>query len=190
MKKVIVSLILFAAMLFCAPGAFATQTTTINFQFFNTLTKVFDLTTGEDRLSYKKTIKFTDGAGANQSEAIFHDKRTLSASGSEDLNLAGVLADPFGTTLTFTKIKAIAIYAHTTNTNNVVVGGHATAAFAGWVNDATDKVVIKPGGLFVIVDPTAAGYAVTATTADLLTIANSAGGTGVDYDIVILGATS
>jgi hypothetical protein len=41
--------------------------------------------------------------------------------------------------------------------------------------------------MFCIYDPSAGGYGVTNTTADVLQIANSSSGTGVDYDIIVIG---
>jgi len=41
--------------------------------------------------------------------------------------------------------------------------------------------------MFCVVAPNATGYALTATTADLLQITNSSSGTGVTYDIIIVG---
>ena len=41
--------------------------------------------------------------------------------------------------------------------------------------------------MLLLVAPGAAGYAVTAGTGDILKVANSGAGTGVTYDIVIVG---
>lgn len=138
-------------------------------------------------LSYGANYILTDGTGANQAKELFTDTRTLSASASENLDLAGVLADVFGNVLTFTKIKALIVKADAANTNDVLVGGHASAAVATLFGDATDKARVKPGGMVAWVAPDAAGYAVTATTADMLTIANSSSGTSVTYTIIIIG---
>lgn len=152
-----------------------------------TLTGANDLGTPEQTVNYTKTFNLTDGAGANKAESMFSDQRTLAASATENLDLAGVLLDAFGNAITFNKVKAIIIAAAAGNTNDVVVGGHATAAFSAPFGDVTDKVNVKPGGLLVLMAPDANGYAVTATTADMLTVTNSAGTTGVTYDVIIIG---
>lgn len=154
------------------------------------LDAAIDLGTVAQALLYGPSFVFSDGTGANQIKQVFADTRTLSASATEDLDLAGGLTNALGTAITFTKIRAIAIRAAATNTNNVLVGGAASAQFATWVGDATDVVVVRPGGLFLLIAPDTTGYAVTATSADLLKIANSAGGTSVSYDIVLLGTTA
>jgi hypothetical protein len=129
---------------------------------------------------------FTNGTGAGAINNIWTDTRTLAASTTEDLDLAGGVANAFGSTLTFTKIKGIIIHAASTNTNNVVVGGDSNGLI-GWVGAANDLINVRPGGTFCIIEPNAAGYAVTAGTGDILQIANSSSGSSVVYDIIILG---
>lgn len=152
------------------------------------MSSALDLGSTSSPLKYIRQLDLANGSGANQISKVFHDKRTLSASGTEDLDLAGSLTDPLGASLTFTKIRLMLIYAAPANTNLVVVGGAGSNGFITWVGDATDKVKIRPGGLFLATAPDATGYAVTASTGDLLTVANSSSGTGVTYDIVLLGS--
>ncbi len=133
------------------------------------------------------TISLASGTGANQANAMWADTRTLTASSTENLDLAAVLTDAFGTALTFTKVKAILVMAAAGNTNNVVLGGAASNAFINWVGDATDVINIRPGGVFMLAAPDATAYAVTASTGDILKVANSSSGTSVTYTIVIIG---
>lgn len=130
---------------------------------------------------------FANGSGANQASKIFSDRRTLAASGTEDLDLAGGLTGALGGALTFATVKALMISARPGNTNNVVVGPAAANGFLGPFGDASDRIAIRPGGVLLVTAP-AGGWAVTAGTGDLLTVANSAAGTPVDYDVVIVGS--
>ena len=132
----------------------------------------------------------TNGTGANQANQAYAARRTIPASSNESLDLSGGLENAFGVALTFAAIKAIVITAAAANTNDVVVGGAASNGFISWVGDATDTVKVKPGGMLVIAAPNAAGFDVDAGTADLLKIANSGAGTGVTYDIVIIGVAA
>jgi hypothetical protein len=151
-------------------------------------TNVLDLATATVPISFTKTWTFTDGAGANQVDQVWSDTRTLSASATEDLDLAGVLTNSFGVTVSFARVKVLWVAPASGNTNNVQVGGAAAAQFVNWVANSSDIVNVRPNGGFLLVAPDATGYAVTATTADLLKFANSAAGTGVTYDIVIIGS--
>lgn len=164
-----------------------TLTARIALSLAGELTKGLDVGNASYPATLGITNVFENGTGANQANELFTDTRTLTASSSENLDLAGVLLDAFGATLTFTKIKAIIITAAAANTNDVVVGGHPTAAVSTIFGDVTDTILVKPGGTFAIVAPDANGYGITATTADMLTVANSAGGTSVTYTIAIVG---
>jgi hypothetical protein len=153
-------------------------------------TSPLDLSTTENALSFTRQINLASGVGANQADKIFHDTRTLGASATENLDLAGTLVDAFGATLTFARIKGLIVYASPANTNNVLVGGAASNGFINWVGDTTDVLVVRPGGLICSFAPDATAYAVTASTGDLLKITNSGGTTGVTYDVVIIGASA
>lgn len=118
-------------------------------------------------------------------DCLFSDTRSVALSSSEDLDLAGVLVDAFGATITAAEIVLIYIKAHEANTNNVIIGA-ATAPFAGPLG-ATGTYTLKPGEWVPFVSKT--GWAVGAGATDDLKIANSGAGTPVLYDILILGRT-
>src|SRR5437899_185982 len=94
-------------------------------------TSPLDLSTTENNLGFTRQINLASGVGAGQADKIWHDNRTLTASSTEDLDLAGVLVDAFGATLTFARIKGLIVYASPANTNNVVVGNSASG-IVGW----------------------------------------------------------
>jgi hypothetical protein len=152
-----------------------------------------DTGTASDPISQAVSISLDDGTGAGQANRVFADTRTLSASATEDLDLAaGALTDAFGTVLTFAKIKAVYVSAAAGNTNNVVVGGAASNTWVGPFGAATHTVAVKPGGVLALFagDADTNGYAVTAGTGDQLKVANSGGTTGVTYTLVIVGTSA
>lgn len=154
-----------------------------------TLTNPLDLSTPDDSLDYVKRITLANGTGANQGNMMWHDQRTLAASATEDLDLAGSLTNAFGATQTFARIKAIIVYAATGNTNNVNVTRPAANGVPLFLA-AGDGIPVRPGGLFMWISPDATGVAVTAGTGDLLTFTNSAGSTSVTYDVILIGASA
>ena len=85
-------------------------------------------------------------------------------------------------------IVAIIIAAASANANLVNVSVPVANGFITPFAAASDTVKVRPGGFMALVAPDATAYVVTAGTGDLLTITNSAAGTGVTYDIVILGS--
>jgi hypothetical protein len=148
-------------------------------------TNVLDLATGKFNVNWSPVWNFENGTGANQASAVFSDTRTLSASATEDLDLAGVLTDAFGTTVAADRIKAIMVTAASGNTNDVQVTRKATNGVPLFMA-AGDGIALTPGAGFCAVFPNAIGVDVTAATGDLLTITNSAGSTSVTYSIAIL----
>jgi hypothetical protein len=134
-------------------------------------------------------LTLTPGTTAGKADKLYVAQRTIAASSSENLDLVGVLTDPLGASLTFVKVKAILVIASSANTNNLVVGATGTNAFVGPFVDATDGLSIPPGGAVMITHP-GAGWSVTATTADLLKVANGGAGTGVTYKIIIIGTSA
>lgn len=152
------------------------------------LESTVDIGTVSHKTDYGPKLVLTNGTGANQANQLFADTRTLAASANESLDLAGTLTNAFGEVITLTKVRALLIRAAAGNTNNVLVGGAASNGWATWAGDPTDVMVVRPGGFVVLAAPDATGYAVTAGTGDLLKIANSAAGTAVTYDIVVIGA--
>lgn len=158
----------------------------IAWQYQNTL----DLSTVKDHGVRQLDDALASGTGLDQADLVFHDKRTLSATSSESLDLAGGLTDAFGQSLAFARIKAITIRnLATTAGYHLEVGGAASNAFVNWVGDASDVLRIGPGGVMQLWNPSAAGYAVTAGTGDLLKI-NNPNGASLEYEIILIGASA
>jgi hypothetical protein len=164
-------------------------TTQIDLSVIAHLIGVADLGNPRADLSYAAAVALATGIGAGQADLIFHDQRTLAASATEDLDLAGILVSPLGAVLTFARIKAVIIKAATGNANNVNVTRPATNGVVLFIA-AGDGLAVRPGGIFVFACSDATGVVVTASTGDLLTITNSAGGTSVVYDIIIVGCSA
>lgn len=165
-------------------------TATLKAQLSAVHSSVLDLGTVSFTPSIGKSIPLATGTGADQADQLWTDTRTLTASSTEDLDLAGSLVNALGATVTFARVRGIYVEAAAGNTNNVLVGGAASNGLINWVADATDKVVVRPGGFFMIASRDATGYAVTASTGDLLRIGNSGSGTSVTYNIAIVGCTA
>lgn len=136
-----------------------------------------------------RTLNLANGTGASQADKVFADQRTIAASTTEDLDIsAGGLTDAFGTTFTLAELKVLMVCASSANTNNVVLGGDA--ASVPFLSTAATTVSIKPGGCFMLADPSAGGIAVTDSTGDVIQVANGGAGTTVTYDIVMIGSSS
>ncbi len=147
-----------------------------------------DLGSSVYTLAHTSQFTLAEGTGLNQANQVFPDERTLTTGQSEDLDLNGVLINPLGEQVNLVKVKAVVIVADATNTTNLTIGNAASNQFVGWFGAAAHTITLKPGGVFFISDPSAAGYPVTAGTGDLLRVTNAPGATA-KYKVIIIGAT-
>lgn len=162
----------------------ATIKSTVNFQ----QSASADIETGASQASTTHVLQFADGAGAGQANLQFTDRRTLNASANESLDLSGSLQSLLGS-VSFARVKYIEIRAAAANTTNLVVTRPASNGVP--FVDAEEQIfpVIRPGGRASWGDPGATGIAVTASTGDLINIAND-GAAAATYEIIIIGASS
>lgn len=152
-----------------------------------TLVGAPDLGNLKQRVNIEELLTLIEGTDAvNKANILFQDTRTLVASGTEDIDLAGALSDAFGASIAAAELILLYVKAHSGNTNNVNVTRPASNGVPIFLA-AGDGRGIKPGQFLLITDET--GIAVTAATGDLITITNSAGSTGVTYDIVVIART-
>lgn len=148
-----------------------------------------DLGNPVQTVAFGAEASMINGTADRKADLVFSDTRVLAASTSEDLDLAGGLADVFGATLTFVKVRAIYIVAAAANGGNIVVGGAAANGFLGPFADATDKINLAAEAYAELVSPKS-GWTVTAGTGDLLKIANADSGAAASYTIQIIGTSA
>ncbi len=141
----------------------------------------------------QQTINTLLGTGANQADILFVDERTVASASNDDLDLAGVLANAFGATITAAELVAVMVInapvGGTANTTNLTIGGGSNPV-VGFLGGTTPTIgPIRPGGVVLLACADAAGLgAVTAGTGDILRIANSSGA-AARYQIAIVART-
>ena len=141
----------------------------------------------------ESALTLTSGTGLNQFDKVFFDERTVASATNDDIDLQGALTTPIGATFLPVEIVAIAIVnkpkldTTVANTTNLTIGGGSAATIVGL---GTALPAIAPGGMFMIVSPSTSGIsAVTATTADILRVANSSGASAT-YQIAVFGRSA
>lgn len=148
-------------------------------------TSALDLSTPRDALNFSESHTLTDGSGADQIDELFHDTRAIAAAANDDLDLAGGLTDAFGNTITFASIKMLQIV----NNGDTEIKIDQSVA-NDWSTAIATAITIPAGASIQLVNPTAAGWAVTAGTADLLRITNNDGSVAASYQIAIAGVSA
>jgi hypothetical protein len=120
-----------------------------------------------DALRLPLTFALVNGAGALGVEVQYNGLRTLGASGSEDLDLAGGLTNRKGKVITLTKLKILIVRTPAANTGNITL---RTSITNGMVSLLSGDKVLRPNSLEVIVTAHIDGWAVTAGTGDLIRV--------------------
>jgi len=154
--------------------------------------------TPKDVLNISKLLSLTFGNGAGKADQIYYDRNDIAASGSDDLDMAGVLTNIFGETISFDLVRAVMVLnrsdeaivhgTHTVATDaEISIGGSGGFEWVGPFAAVGDKMEIPAGGLFIMTNPTAAGWVVGPGATDLLGIDNLDGADVALYDIVIIG---
>lgn len=166
----------------------ATLTTVLDVNLLATAVNALDLGNVSAPYTVNKRTKLASGTGASQADKLFTDTRTVTASGTDALDLAGSLTDSFGATITFVKLKLVLVRAAAGNTNACRVNRPASNGVPLFLA-ASDGIDVLPGGTFLWVAP-GAGATVTAATGDLLNIDNSSSGSSVTYDVVLIGTSA
>lgn len=139
---------------------------------------------------------FSDGVAANQVDRVYLAERTVNASTNDDIDLNGVITDALGGVISAVELVGIFVMnrrrdpAGVANVSNLTIGA-GTNPVVGYLGGTTPTVgPIKPGGMFLMMNPDATGMAtITASTGDILRIANGSGGAAT-YTIGLLVRTS
>lgn len=150
----------------------------------------YERATDRSKATYKlpgsDPIVLGNGTGAWKADLAFDDERQLTTGATENLDLAGVLADAFGQVLTMARLKAIEIEADKANTTLLTIGNVTNGAVL-FFGASAHTIVLAAGERFVIASPT--GWVITGATGDLLKVANAAGATAT-YRIKLVGASA
>ena len=153
-----------------------------------TVSTIKDFGNAQQPLLTKALLDLVTGTSPGQADTVFSGQRTLAASANENLDLNGSLLDSFGAPANFVKVCALYFKAAPGNTNNVEIGGAASNGFFPMFGASTDKIKLPPGAGVLLMNDT--GWSVTASTADLLKVANSGSGTSVTYDVFVIGRSA
>jgi hypothetical protein len=140
---------------------------------------------------FDNSWNWINGVAVDNADRIYANRHTIVNGAPLSLDLAASLSDIFGNALTFVKVTAIGIKNRQPSTDvglNLVVGGAAANSFNTFVGAATHTITVGPNGILLLVNPSLAGYAVTAATGDILQIAAASG--TIVADVLLIGRSS
>ena len=149
------------------------------------------VTTVAETFSTLLLWNFTSGTNAHQMNQLWRKRSSVIASGTNQIDIAGGITNAFGEALNMSEVRMMIFSMATNQLNNISIGAAASTPFSTWLGDASDKVVMRPGGFFLLTAPDATAYAVSTnsvTTNSLIRITNEGTNT-ITYDVYI-GASS
>lgn len=154
-------------------------TSNINLRFPVTGSKTLELSTLSANINENISHSLAAGTGDDQIDTAMNDSVTIGAASSQDYDLDDntTIVDLFNDAVAFAKVKAILV--KNTGSGDLNISGD----FLGLT---TDNVPVPTGG-WAALNFGAAGRTVTAATADVLTLASTAGTTA---EIIVLGVAA
>lgn len=134
----------------------------------------------------------TGGTGAGQIDTFYAAAVTIAASGTATLDLSGSVTDGFGNSVALLHVKGIMLVAAAGNTNDCQIGPGASNPFAGPWTGTTPLTAVSPGetALWTKGNGSATGWAVVASTGDIIKLANSSSGTSVTCTVYVWGTST
>lgn len=174
----------------------ATLTSNVNVTITGTLLDATTLTNNQAQVSKAWQVALANGVGANQADKIYTLKeQTIADAGTLTIDVKAALVDAFGAAFTPAKLRMVYIYScggppscsTAANTTNLTLFGDVN--HVPILNTAATTAALKPGGVFLMTDSSAAGIAVTAGTGDIIKIVNAAGA-AAKVDVVLIGTSS
>lgn len=144
--------------------------------------KDLDLNTILDTLKISTGVDWSFGTGANQANLLFHDSDSTDDTG-KTINVydSGSLVTAFGDALTMEALKVLYVKNTHASLTLEVFGGASNDVDI--LADTSDILEIPPGGMFLFIDPSAAGL-VTTSNKNIKFAAKTAGTITFDYAIM------
>jgi hypothetical protein len=136
--------------------------------------------TASDARTVSSRTEYTDGTGASSANKVYDPGlQTLSGS-NHTYDLSGSLTNAIGEAVVFSKVRVLYAKAPSTNTGTVTLFTGAAA----WNTLIAGTLTLRPNTELMVKCLEGTAYGVTATSADILTIA---GGSGNAYQLYLSG---
>lgn len=140
-------------------------------------------------LNYTKTWNWLTGTAIDTADRIYMKRDTVSSGSPKTYDLAGSLTDILGNAITMVKVNAIIVVNNSVTAGEILTIGSGSNPLLNWIIATGDGVKAGPNGAILCVDPSVAGYGVTAATGDVLQVSIAAG-TAVSFDLIVVGRSA
>jgi hypothetical protein len=140
-------------------------------------------TTQDTARATPTTIGWTNGAAANQINAVYRAVVNVPSASPQTIDLRA-LTDAFGAALSIGTVKQVIIENVGTNAGTITA---TTSGADGWVGAISGTCVIPIGGQLVLVSPTT-GWATSASSKEI--VLSASGGNSPDVRVLVCGVKS
>lgn len=164
-------------------------TSDVRLKLSQTYTSDVDIADPSVAIAQQYLLTKVNGSSTDQSNLFWYDTRTVNAGANDDIDLAGVLTDVYGNTVTFATVKGIVIVnANTTDGDDLTIGNAGTNPCKLWFGATTHTMTVLAGETFYK-ESRYTGWTVTGGSADTLRIGGDAAN-NVTYTIYIWGVSA
>ncbi len=173
--------------LIASPTTAAELTTHVQVNVKPTLKATVGLGTAEVTATALSDFTLANGTGANQADSVYTATYTIGTGATQSVDLKGALVDALGAPFTPAKLRLVKIVSRSSNTTILTLFGDVNSVPI--LSTAATTTTLTPGDIFFQTNRSAAGWTVTAGTADIIKIVNAAGASAV-VDVVFIGTSS
>lgn len=162
-----------------------TQQVTVRASITGEYSSAVDLGSLIKQINAGGSTALADGTGANLASEHWGDSVSVSASTNTDVDLQA-LTKPTGAALALTGVKALLIKAGASNPGNLTVQPGASNGWTSILGGTSPTTPIVPGGVLMLMAPSAAGFVVGASN-KVLRIASAATAGTYTFDVMVVG---
>jgi len=159
--------------------------------------KAIDLATLKASAALTKMLTFEFGAGLEHVNQVWWDRRVLAGAADDELDFTGVLKNPFGVTISFSRVSLILVInrsdlttttpAHTATEATISVGPGAANDWLGPFQADSDRLNVFYGCPLLLLDPY---HSSIVSADDDLKITNEEVAIEAMYDILMAGVSA
>lgn len=139
----------------------------------------------EPEIVFSHTL--TDGDAVNLAEITYCVSDSVTASGTDTIDLISATTDAFGNALAYAKLKLVYVRNKSTTAGDIINVVRPATDGAAFLGADGDLSAVGPGGVFLWFNPSAAGVAVAAGDTDNIDIVEVGGVNTVSYDFCAIG---
>mgnify|MGYP005857500893 CR=1 FL=1 len=147
-----------------------------------------------DRIKHNLTRSWANGTGADQTDIPYQVQGTIAGGATTEIDLAGVLTDFAGGTLTLADIVGFVCENTSASPNtaaHIDIGPAASNGICPWLSGTGPKEEVRVGGFVARACGDATGWGgITAGTGDKLALTNKHGSQTASYKLTLWGRSS